>query len=53
MIHILLVEDSPTDARLLRQIFMRADQEEWQMTHVERLSEASSILPNKVILDLI
>ncbi|MBH8556065.1 hybrid sensor histidine kinase/response regulator [Nostocaceae cyanobacterium CENA357] len=43
MIHILLVEDSPTDARLLRQIFVRADKEEWQMTHVERLSEAISI----------
>ncbi|MEA5505239.1 hybrid sensor histidine kinase/response regulator [Halotia wernerae UHCC 0503] len=40
MIHILLVEDSPTDARLLRQIFVRADQQEWHMTHVERLSEA-------------
>ncbi|WP_414544679.1 ATP-binding protein [Nostoc sp. CCY0012] len=40
MIHILLVEDSPTDARLLRQIFLRTQQEKWQMTHVERLSEA-------------
>jgi signal transduction histidine kinase len=40
MIHILLVEDSPTDARLLRQIFLRTQQEEWQMTHVERLWEA-------------
>lgn len=43
IIHTLLVEDSPTDARLLRQIFMRADQEDWQMTHVERLSEAIDI----------
>ncbi|YAF94424.1 MAG: ATP-binding protein [Nodularia sp. CChRGM 3473] len=40
MIHILLVEDSPTDARLLRQIFLRTDQENWRMTHVERLYEA-------------
>ncbi|MBW4689004.1 MAG: hybrid sensor histidine kinase/response regulator [Komarekiella atlantica HA4396-MV6] len=39
-IHILLVEDSPSDARLLRQIFLHASQEEWQMSHVERLSEA-------------
>ncbi|RCJ42711.1 hybrid sensor histidine kinase/response regulator [Nostoc minutum NIES-26] len=42
-IHILLVEDSPSDARLLRQVFSRADQQEWQMTHVERLSEAIDI----------
>jgi signal transduction histidine kinase len=39
-IHILLVEDSPSDARLLRQIFLHASQEEWEMSHVERLSEA-------------
>ncbi|WGV23316.1 hybrid sensor histidine kinase/response regulator [Halotia branconii] len=51
MIHILLVEDSPTDARLLHQIFMRADQEEWQMTHVERLSEAINIsLENPIFI---
>ncbi len=39
-IHILLVEDSPSDAHLLRKIFLHASQEEWQMSHVERLSEA-------------
>ncbi|MEH2114305.1 hybrid sensor histidine kinase/response regulator [Nostoc sp.] len=39
-IHILLVEDSATDAHLLHQIFLHAYQEEWQMLHVERLSEA-------------
>ncbi|MEH1850764.1 MAG: hybrid sensor histidine kinase/response regulator [Nostoc sp.] len=39
-IHILLVEDSASDARLLRRIFLHADQEQWQMLHVERLSEA-------------
>jgi signal transduction histidine kinase len=39
-IHILLVEDSPSDARLLHQIFLYADQEEWHLSHVERLSEA-------------
>ncbi|WP_096607225.1 ATP-binding protein [Calothrix sp. NIES-2100] len=39
-IHILLVEDSPTDAMLIRQILSRANPSEWQMTHVERLSEA-------------
>ncbi|MFS0515199.1 ATP-binding protein [Nostoc sp. UIC 10607] len=40
IIHILLVEDSPSDAHLLRRIFFHADQEQWQMLHVERLSQA-------------
>ncbi|BDI19000.1 hypothetical protein ANSO36C_48020 [Nostoc cf. commune SO-36] len=39
-IHILLVEDSASDAYLLHQIFLHAHQEQWQMLHVERLSEA-------------
>ncbi|MEH1802617.1 MAG: hybrid sensor histidine kinase/response regulator [Nostoc sp.] len=39
-IHILLVEDSASDAHLLRRMFLHADQEQWQMLHVERLSEA-------------
>ncbi len=39
-IHVLLVEDSPSDAKLLREVFIRADKEKWQMAHVERLSEA-------------
>ncbi len=39
-IHILLVEDSASDAHLLHRIFINADQEQWQMLHVERLSEA-------------
>ncbi|MEH2368060.1 hybrid sensor histidine kinase/response regulator [Nostoc sp.] len=39
-IHILLVEDSASDAHLLRRIFLNSDQEQWQMLHVERLSEA-------------
>ncbi|MDZ8051470.1 MAG: ATP-binding protein [Aulosira sp. ZfuVER01] len=42
-IHILLVEDSPTDAMLLRQVLSRANPGEWQMTNVERLSEAIDI----------
>lgn len=42
-IHILLVEDSPTDAMLLRQVLLRANPGECQMTHVERLSEAIDI----------
>lgn len=40
MINVLLVEDSPTDAELIRQVFLRAGQEDWQIVHVERLCEA-------------
>ncbi|MBU7586370.1 MAG: response regulator [Nostoc sp. TH1S01] len=40
IIRVLLVEDSPSDAKLLRQIFTHAYQHELQMVHVERLSEA-------------
>ncbi|MBN4004872.1 hybrid sensor histidine kinase/response regulator [Nostoc sp. LPT] len=39
-IHILLVEDSASDAHLLHRIFLNSDREQWQMLHVERLSEA-------------
>jgi DNA-binding response OmpR family regulator len=39
-IHILLVEDSRSDAHLLRRLILYADQGQWQMLHVERLSEA-------------
>lgn len=38
--HVLLVEDSPTDAALLRQSFLRLEQAKWKLTHVERLSSA-------------
>jgi signal transduction histidine kinase len=58
-IHILLVEDSASDAHLLRRIFLHADQEQWQILHVERLSEAidasrenfTSTLDNSQILN--
>jgi len=40
MIYILVVEDSPSDASLLHQIFIHADKHELQMMRVERLSEA-------------
>jgi signal transduction histidine kinase len=40
--HVLLVEDSPTDAALLRQSFLRLEQSKWKLTHVERLSSAIS-----------
>jgi signal transduction histidine kinase len=42
-IHILLVEDSSTDAMLIRQILSRANPISWQITHVQRLSEAIDI----------
>lgn len=37
---VLLVEDSPTDANLLRQFFLRLDRSQWELTHVELLSSA-------------
>ncbi|WP_026733857.1 ATP-binding response regulator [Fischerella sp. PCC 9605] len=39
-IHILLVEDSPSDAKLLREIFVRAIRPACQMAHVDRLNAA-------------
>jgi signal transduction histidine kinase len=42
MILVLLVEDSPTDAELIQQVFQQA-RVEWRITHVERLSEAIEI----------
>jgi DNA-binding response OmpR family regulator len=42
-IHILLVEDNPDDAVLLRRTFLRAGRESWKLAQVERLDEAISI----------
>ncbi|NER48608.1 MAG: response regulator [Symploca sp. SIO1A3] len=39
-IHVLLVEDSPSDAKLQRHRFSRLDQEKWQLVHVESLAQA-------------
>ncbi|NEP09762.1 MAG: response regulator [Symploca sp. SIO2C1] len=39
-IHVLLVEDSPSDARLQHHRFSRLDQEKWQLVHVESLTQA-------------
>lgn len=39
-LHVLLVEDSPTDAQLFKHIFLRAATGDWQLLCVERLSEA-------------
>jgi signal transduction histidine kinase len=43
MILVLLVEDSPTDADLICQVFRRASQEDWQIVYVERLCQAIEI----------
>jgi hypothetical protein len=40
LIHILLVEDSLTDADILVRLFKRTTQQEWQVKHVESLSDA-------------
>jgi len=39
-VQVLLVEDSSTDADLLRQIFLHSGKNQWQLTHVERLATA-------------
>lgn len=40
---ILVVEDSPSDANLLRQIFLRTGRTNWSLTTAERLSEAIDV----------
>lgn len=42
LISILLVEDSPSDANLLRQTLWRLGGEKWQVIHFERLGDAIS-----------
>jgi CheY-like chemotaxis protein len=39
-IQVLLVEDNPADAGLLRRVIARAGQDRWQMAHFEQLDEA-------------
>lgn len=51
-IHILLVEDSSSDARLLRQILPHNGHEEWQIAHVERLNEAIVACKSELSLSL-
>jgi signal transduction histidine kinase len=48
--HILLVEDIPTDARLIRHVLLHTHQEQWHMTHVELLSEAIQICQQRANL---
>src|SRR3712207_244189 len=55
-IPILLVEDSPSDTRLVREIVSRANREEWELVCVERLSDAIAACRDRVfavvLLDL-
>ncbi len=39
-IKVLLVEDNPGDVRLLKEILAKADKDQFELTHVERLNEA-------------
>jgi CheY-like chemotaxis protein len=39
-IQVLLVEDNPADASLMRRIIARAGEDRWQMAHFEQLDEA-------------
>ncbi|ALF52559.1 histidine kinase [Nostoc piscinale CENA21] len=43
IIRVLLVEDSPSDAKLLHQIFSHTVQHKLEMVHVEQLSEAINL----------
>src|SRR5271170_7551556 len=53
---LLLVEDNPGDARLLREMLNEQDWHETELTHVERMSEAekhlSGNLVDIILLDL-
>lgn len=55
-LHVLLVEDSPTDAQLFQHVFLRAAIGTWSLVHAERLSEAVDYCQNQsfdvALLDL-
>ena len=56
-IRVLLVEDNPGDARLVRETLAEVDTPEFELTHVERLSQARQRLSEEqfdvVLLDLV
>jgi signal transduction histidine kinase len=56
LLHIVLVEDNPGDARLLRELLREAPSLRFELTHVERLGEARQRLQKQpadvVLLDL-
>jgi DNA-binding response OmpR family regulator len=56
-IKVLLVEDNPGDARLVEETLSEVDSPEFQLTHVERLSQARQRLSEErfdvVLLDLV
>jgi DNA-binding response OmpR family regulator len=56
-IRVLLVEDNPGDARLVQETLAEVDSPEFELTHVERLSQARQRLSEErfdvVLLDLV
>ena len=56
-IRVLLVEDNPGDARLVQETLAEVDAPEFELTHVERLSQARQRLAEEqfdvVLLDLV
>jgi two-component system, cell cycle response regulator len=46
-IDVLLVEDNPGDARLIREMLNEADDAEWRLVHVDRLDSAIELLSSK------
>ena len=56
-IRVLLVEDNPGDARLVQETLAEVDTPEFELTHVERLSQARQRLAEEqfdvVLLDLV
>jgi two-component system, cell cycle sensor histidine kinase and response regulator CckA len=56
-IRVLLVEDNPGDARLVQETLAEVDTPEFELTHVERLSQARQRLSEErfdvVLLDLV
>jgi two-component system, cell cycle sensor histidine kinase and response regulator CckA len=55
-IHVLLIEDNPGDARLLRELLQETGSSQFELVHAERFSEAMTRLSERrfdvVLLDL-